>query len=117
MLYNEQHINCKLSFYNMIINIILLVVILLLLNNIDISFINNIKLFTLNKHNVNFYDIILFALFVYLIGFLPRPFKEIVGVILFLWLLSLLGILVIGGLSNIILIALIVVLIFSIFRK
>lgn len=99
----------------MLINILLLVVILALLNNLNVPFINMVLL-QLNGKGITLYNIIVFVLLAYLISFLPRPFKEIVGVLLFLWVLSLLGILAIGGFTNIVVIAIIAVLLFNIFR-
>lgn len=99
----------------MVFNILLLIVILALLNNLNIAFINSV-VFSINNHGVTWYNLIVLALLIYLIGFLPRPFKEIVSVLLFLWILSILGILVIGGLTNILIIAVIVVLLFNMFR-
>ena len=99
----------------MLFNILLLILILALLNNLNLPFINT-ALMQFNGNPITLYNLIILALLVYLIGFLPRPFKEIVGVLLFLWVLSTLGILVIGGLTNILIIAVIVVLAFNLFR-
>ena len=57
----------------------------------------------LNGHPVSLWDILLFLLIIWLIGILPKPFRQIVTIFLILWLLSLLGIFVISGLSNLLL--------------
>lgn len=99
----------------MLLNILFLVIILALLNNLNLPIINNV-LMQFNGHPITVYNVVVLALLVYLIGFLPRPFKEIVSVLLFLWVLSFLGILVIGGLTNILIIAVVAVLLFNIFK-
>lgn len=104
-----------ISYYIMLLNILFLFIILALLNNLNIPFINY-ALFQFNGHAITVYNLIVVALFVYLIGFLPRPFKEIVTVLLILWILSILGILAIGGFTNIVIVAIVLILLFNIFR-
>lgn len=69
----------------------------------------------INNHPVNLWDILVFLLIVWLIGILPNPFRQIVIVFLILWLLSLMGILAIGSLSNLLLPLLIIGLVLYLF--
>ena len=77
----------------------------------------NTVLFSLNGHPVTLINLLIFIVIVWAIGVLPRPFREIAGVLLVLWLLTLLGIIAITGLSHIIIIAIIVGIILSILNK
>lgn len=69
----------------------------------------------INGHPISLWDILLFLLIVWLIGILPKPLRQIVTIILIFWLLSLMGILVIGGLSNFLLPLLIIGLVLYLF--
>lgn len=80
--------------------------------NVNGVTIPNWELFSINGHLITLWNLLTFALIVWAIGILPRPFREIGSVLLILWVLSIFGILTITGLSNIILIAVIVGLIF-----
>lgn len=73
-------------------------------------------LFELNGRIITFYDLLIFIIAVWVISFLPSPLREIAGVLLILWILATFGILAIAGLSQIILIALIVGIALSLFR-
>lgn len=99
----------------MILNILLVIIILALLNSMGISFMNYV-VFTILNQGITIYNLLVLAIMIYLIGLLPRPFKEIVGLILVLWILSFLGIIFVGGLSNILIIAIVIVLLLNIFR-
>ena len=65
-----------------------------------------------NGHNITLLNVIVFVLIIWAIDLLPRPFKEIAGILLLLWILSILGILAIAGLQNILEVALIVGLVY-----
>lgn len=75
----------------------------------------NIVLFTINSHAVTLWEILILAVISWAIGILPPPFQTIASVLLILWILSVLGFLAIAGLSNIIVLVIIVGLIISIF--
>ena len=100
----------------MIITIIILAILWLLgyapLAGISIP---NIPLFTINSHAITLWEILIFAVVSWAIGILPRPLQAIASVLLLLWVLSELGILAIAGLSNIIVLVIIIGLIVSIF--
>jgi hypothetical protein len=65
-------------------------------------------LLKLGSHGISLWDVLIFLVIVCVISSLPRPLKEIATVVLVVWLLSLFGIIAVAGLSNILLIALIV---------
>lgn len=70
--------------------------------------VKDIQLFVVNSRSVTLWDVLIFFAAVWLIGLLPSPFRQIVSVILVLYLLSILGVVAITGLSNILVISLIV---------
>ena len=67
-----------------------------------------IPLFTILGRTISLWDILIFLVILGLIGALPRPFREISSVLLFIWVLSLLGFIAIAGLSSMLVIAVIV---------
>jgi len=68
----------------------------------------NIVLFSFNNHQITLLNILILLAVGWAISILPRPFREIASVLLLFWVLSVVGILAIAGLSNILLIAIIV---------
>lgn len=75
------------------------------------------ELFGINGHPVTLWSILILLITSWAIGVLPTPLREIVGVLLILWILAVLGILSLTGipLSSLIIIAIIVGLIVAIF--
>lgn len=71
--------------------------------------------FFFNGRAITLWDILIFLVVVWAIEALPTPFREIAGVLLILWLLSTFGILAIAGLSHLLVIAIIVGIIASLF--
>jgi hypothetical protein len=65
-------------------------------------------LFRFNGWTVTIWDLLIFLVFIWLVGSLPSPFRQIAVVFILIWILSLLGIIAIAGLSNILIIAIIV---------
>lgn len=65
-------------------------------------------LFNINGQPITLWNILILLVVSILIGLLPRPFKEIAGVMLILWILSVLGILAFAGLSSMLVIAIII---------
>ena len=55
------------------------------------------QLFVINGNHVTFLDLLVFFLVMWAISILPSPFREISGVLLFLWLLAVLGIISLAG--------------------
>lgn len=70
--------------------------------------IGRVTLFKLNGHLISLWDILIFGVLVWAVGELPRPFKEIASILLIVWVLSVLGIVAVAGLSNLLVIAVIV---------
>jgi hypothetical protein len=97
----------------MLIAILLLLIVLWFLGVNPIAALD-FPLFTFRGHVIDLWDLVLFGVILWLIGILPSPFRQIAGVALVLWLLATFGILAIAGLSNIIILAVIVGLVFYI---
>ena len=97
--------------------IIIVLAILWVLGYIHIGGINfpDTALFTINGQVVTIIDLLVFLIVMLAISMLPRPFREISGVLLVLWLLAILGIIsIVGvGLPAIFMFALIIGLIIS----
>jgi hypothetical protein len=94
----------------MIIAVLVFLVLLFALGYVDINSLPliNTTLFEVFGRTVTIYDLLVFLLMVWVVDLLPRPFRELAGVVLILWLLAFFGIVAITGLSNILLLALIV---------
>ena len=94
----------------MLIAVLIILVILWFLGYINIGSINlpDIVLFTINGQEITLISLLIFAVIVWAVGILPSPFRQIAFVILVIWLLSLFGILAIGGLQSILVLAVIV---------
>lgn len=72
------------------------------------------QLFVINGRPISLWNLLILMVIVWALSILPSPLREIAGVILILWILSLLGIIAIAGLSNILVIAIIAGLILSV---
>ena len=68
----------------------------------------HIILLQFNGIAITIWDILIFLVFMWLVGILPSPLRQIAVVFILIWVLSLLGIIAIAGLSNILVIAVIV---------
>lgn len=75
---------------------------------IDGLIIPDFFLFSINGQPITLWSLLTLLVFSALIGILPSPFRQMAGVLLVLWVLSVLGILAFGGLSSMIIIAMIV---------
>ena len=100
--------------------LIILLVALWFLGYINVSGIAlpDISLFAVNGVDVSLWDALILLLVIVAISILPTPFREIAGVLLILWVLAVIGIISIAGvgLPSIILLAIIVGLIASLFN-
>lgn len=65
-------------------------------------------LFNLLGKPVTLYDLLVFLLVLWVIGILPSPFREIAGVMLVIYILSILGIIAIAGFSQIVVMGIII---------
>lgn len=68
----------------------------------------HIILFKFNGLAVSIWDLLIFLVLMWLVGSLPSPFRQIAVVFILVWILSLLGIIAVAGLSSILVIAIIV---------
>lgn len=93
----------------MLVFLLIILIILWFLGYIQISGITipNITLFSINGHPITLWSLLIFLVIGAIIGVLPNPFRAIASVFFVLWILSVLGILAFGGLSSIIVIAII----------
>jgi hypothetical protein len=98
--------------------LLIILIILFLTGNFQISgSIPHMVLFNINRQPITLWNLLIFLLILWIIGLLPTPLREISGVLLILWILSILGFIAFAGLSNLIIIAIIVGIIASILRK
>ncbi len=102
----------------MVAVLILILLALWFLGYVNVGSINlpDIVLFTLNGQEISLWDILILFVVIWAIGVLPSPLRQIAGVALVLWILATLGIIALAGLPSLIIIALIVGLVFSMFR-
>ncbi|MFC1646696.1 hypothetical protein ACFL1A_00285 [Patescibacteria group bacterium] len=99
--------------------ILVLLIILLFLGFIEIPgiIVRNITLFQLNERAISLWDVMLFFLILWAIDVLPSPLREISAMIFLLWILSVLGVITITGMSNILIASVVIGLLISAFRK
>ncbi len=105
----------------MIAALIVILAILWFFGYINIEGLNipDMSLFVINGQVISIIDLLILALVATAISLLPSPFREISGVLLILWILAVLGILSIAGigLPSLLVLAIILGLIVSLFRK
>mgnify|MGYP006384972727 CR=1 FL=1 len=101
----------------MIAAIIIILIILWFLGYVNIGNLSipDISLFTLNGNVISLWDMLILFVILWAIGVLPTPLRQIAGVGLILWVLATLGIIALAGLPSLIVIAIILGLIFSLF--
>jgi hypothetical protein len=99
--------------------IVAILVILFLTGNLHVSgiAIPNATLLHVNGQAITLWNVLIFIVVMWALGVLPSHFREIVGVLLVLWVLSVLGFLAITGLSNILVIAVIIGIVMSIIKR
>ncbi len=73
----------------------------------------NYPLFTLNGHSIGLWQLLIFLVILWAIEALPGPLRVVAGVLLFIWVLSALGIVVIAVLPHIVVIVLIIALVLA----
>lgn len=95
-------------YYNIMLTAVLVILILLWLLGYGPLQVLTFPLYRWSGHLITLWDALIFLVMIYLIGSLPRPLKEIASVLLILWILSLFGIIAIAGLSNILVLSLII---------
>src|SRR5688572_9280334 len=99
--------------------VLVILVILLLTGNIRISGFDlpHIVLVTINGQPITLVNVLIFFIILWALGLLPSPFREIAALLFVLWLLSIFGFIAIAGLSNLIIIAIVVGIVFSIVKR
>ena len=100
----------------MLTYILLILIFLWLFGYLSIP-LTRIVLFSIFGRAITLNYPLLFLIILWLIDILPYPFRGFALVLFLLWILSVLGVIVISGLSNILLLAIIIGLIVYIFRR
>lgn len=103
----------------MLTTVLILLVVLWFLGIIHIPVlpINDITLFAFNGHSITLLNVLTFLVIAWAIEMLPQPLRQIAMVLILLWVLSILGFLAIAGLSHLIVLAIIIGLILTIFQR
>lgn len=98
--------------------LIIILLILYFFGYISIPGINipNPLLFTFGGHAVTLLTLLIFLAIMWAIEVLPSPLRQIAMVVVLLWILSTLGFIALAGLSNILVVAILVGLIISLFQ-
>jgi hypothetical protein len=76
----------------------------------------NISFFTINGHDITLLNLLALIVISWIVGLLPSPFRLIASVLLVLWVLSVLGIFAFAGLSQWLVLTIIVGLVFYLLR-
>jgi hypothetical protein len=99
--------------------ILLILVLLWVTGNLNLVGVRipNLSLLVINGRAITLIDLLVFLVVLWAVGILPSPIREIAGVLLILWILSILGFLAIAGLSNLLIIAIIVGVVVALFRR
>lgn len=94
----------------MLIALLVILIILWYLGYVSVGNVNipNMILFTINGQQVTLWNLLTLLVIGAIIGVLPSPLREIAGVVLILWILSVLGILAFAGLSSLLILAIII---------
>lgn len=100
----------------MIHGVLAVLFILWLLGIVQIPYLAH-SLFTINGQNIRVLEALMFLAIVWIIGLLKTPFREIVMVLFFIWILSMLGIITISGLSDLAIIAVVIGVAASLIRR
>jgi hypothetical protein len=94
----------------MLLTIVVLLIVLWFLGYVQISnvVIPNVPLFMINEHLVTLVELLIFLAIVWAVSILPTPLRQIGFAVVVLWVLATLGIIAVGGLSSILVIAIII---------
>ncbi len=77
---------------------------------------HNIVLFRLFGHTITLWELLMFVVIVWAMESLPSPLRQIAFVLVLLWVLSIVGIIAITGLSNLIIGAILIGIVLAIFQ-
>jgi hypothetical protein len=75
----------------------------------------DVALFNINGKIITLWDLLIFLVVPWAVGILPSPIREIIGIVLLIWILSTLGLFAVAGLSQILLIVIIIAVVFALF--
>jgi hypothetical protein len=92
-----------------------IIVVLWLFGFVHIPYLNS-ALFTIMGHPITLYNILILLIILWVIEILPSPLRQIIMLLLLLWVLSVMGIITIAGFSQLVVVAIIVGVIASLFR-
>lgn len=92
-----------------------IIIILWLMGFIHIPYLNDV-LFNLGSRPITLYNIFVLLIILWIIGILPSPLRQIIMILFLLWILSILGIIAIAGFSQLIVVAIIIGIILSLFH-
>ena len=67
----------------------------------------HIILLRFNGLAITIWDVLIFLVLIWLVGSLPSPFRQIAVIFILIWILSLLGVIAVAGLSSILIIAIV----------
>ena len=83
--------------------------------HIEGLFIPDFHLFSINNQPITLWSILILVIVSWAISILPSPIRQIVGVLLILWILTVLGIISVGffPLTNVIVLAIIIGMVFA----
>lgn len=76
----------------------------------------NIVLLSINNHPITLWNILVLLVVMWAIELLPRPFREIAILLSVVWVLSILGFIAVAGLSDILIVVIIVGIAVSVFQ-
>ena len=79
--------------------------------------VNDVVLFEFNGKSISLLDLLIFLIIIWLIQILPIPIRYIAGIVFFLWILSIFGIIAITWSSNVFLFIIIVGVFVAVFSK
>ncbi len=103
----------------MVGTILVILLLLWLLGFVQIPWLifHNRVLFTILGHRVTLWEILLFLVIAWAMESLPDPLRQVAFVLVILWLLSIFGIITIAGLSNMLVVALLIGLALAVFQN
>ncbi|MDQ3008231.1 MAG: hypothetical protein M3Q81_01395 [bacterium] len=103
----------------MLTGLLVILIILWLLGYLDVTglALPDLTLFVLNGQTITLLNLLMFFIIMAVLGVLPSPIREIAGVIFFLWILSVLGILAFAGLSSLLILAIIIGIVIALFSR
>jgi hypothetical protein len=100
-----------------LLTVVVLLIVLWILGYVQLPgpLIPDISLFAINGHTITLVELCIFLAILWAVGILPTPLRQIGVALVLLWVLATLGIIAIAGLSSMLVIAIIVGLIATLF--